>query len=127
MSMNIGSTEVPIVSNISFIRESEVSELQDGFKSMNPVPVQHTPSPVEVSILAFLNEEVHSSGLSLESQKNNIEQMQERDISDNSIDYKELTGHLLVKNVNFQNTGNSRIAKEVTIEATYFPAPKYSF
>lgn len=126
--MNIGNIELPIVSDIVDASEAEVDEIKANpakGDSIDSVPVKHEPSVQTITILGFINRELHSSQLSLDDQKREIKSLREKGKLDNTIDYKSYKGHLLVENVNVLDDGASRIVDEVEIEARFFPWPKY--
>lgn len=126
--MFIGDVELPIVSDIVNSSEANVDEikpLKEKGNRMDSVPVKHEASVKTITILGFVNEEIHSQHYSIEEQKEDIKRLRKREKSDNSFDYGSYKGYLLVENVNFVDNGDSRIVNEVEIEARYFPWPKY--
>jgi hypothetical protein len=120
--MNIGTIELPIINNIETSVQSEVDEIKS---ELDSVTVKHTPSVQSISIVGFLNSELHSQNLSLENQKNELRKLRSKTKDENSINYQKYKGHLLVDNVKFSDNGESRIVKEFEIEGRYFPWPKY--
>lgn len=126
--MNIGDVEIPIVSDIIDGSNAEVDEikpLKEYDNNMDSVPVKHEASVQTVTILGFLNQELHSENVTLDEQKAEVRTLRDKSKFDNQIDYKEYKGHLLIENVNVLDDGASRIVDEVEIEARYFPWPKY--
>lgn len=126
--MKIGNIELPIVSDIVDSSEADVEEIKPNpakGDSIDSVPVKHEASVQSVTILGFINEEVHSGGLTLDEQKEDIKNLRDRGKIDNTINYRDYKGHLLVENVNVLDEGDSRIVDEVEIEGRYFPWPKY--
>lgn len=126
--MYIGDIEIPIVSDIIDGTDAEVDEikpLKEYGNDMDSVPVKHEQGVQTVTILGFLNQELHSEDLTLNEQKAEVRSLRDKTKLDNHIEYKEYKGHLLVENVNILDDGSSRIVDEVEIEARYFPWPKY--
>lgn len=126
--MKIGDVELPIVSEITPFIEAEVDEIKP-LKShsdiIDSVPVKHENSVEEISITGFVNSETHSKHLSISEQKKELKNLRRRNKFVNSIDYKSYYGYLLVEEVNFDDTSDSRIVNEVEIVGRYFPWPKY--
>lgn len=123
--MKIGDIELAIVSDIENREQAEVDELKDGFKNIDVTPVKHQSSVETLVISGFMNKEVHSSNLSISEQKNRLKRLRKRNVQENSIDYKEYTGYILVESINFTDNSDSKIINEVEIETRYFPWPKY--
>lgn len=120
--MKIGDIELAIVNSIDTSNDAEVDEIKS---QLDSIPVKHESSVQSLTILGFMNEELHSQNLSLYEQQNNIRKLRNKEKIDNSIDYDNYKGHLLIEEVNFVEEGESRIVKEFEIEARYFPWPKY--
>lgn len=123
--MMIGDVELPIVSDIEEQEQAEVSEIKDGFKHIDSVTVQHKPSIQTIIISGFVNEELYSSNKTISEQKSDIKSLRQLNIEDNTIDYRDYKGHLLIENINFGDNPDSKIINDVEIEARYFPWPKY--
>jgi hypothetical protein len=123
--MDIGSVELAVVSEIEQRENADVDELKDAFKIIDSTAVKHESGVDRIFIRGFVNEEVHSSNLSLEKQKENLKRLRTNSPSDNSIDYKDYKGYLLIDTVDFTENADSRIVDDVEIIARYFPWPKY--
>lgn len=126
--MDIGNVELPIVSDIVDSSEAKVDEIKANpakGDTIDSVPVKHEESVESITILGFINQELHSSQLSLDQQKKEIKSLREKGKLDNTINYKSYKGHLLVDKVDVLDDGASRIVDEVEIESRYFPWPKY--
>jgi hypothetical protein len=122
--MNIGDIEIPIVYDIvdtSEANDSEIKSLQ-----IDNVEVKHNPSVENIVISGYLNPTIHSENLSIEKQKEQVNKLRkDKDKIDNSINYKDYKGYLLVEDVDLLDENNSRIIHEIQISARYFPWPKY--
>jgi len=126
--MFIGDVELPIVSEITPSIEADVDEIKSlgrfGF-TIDSVPVKHENLAMELTISGFVNSETHNQHLSIEQQKKELKKLRRRNKMDNSINYKQYKGYLLVEEVNFVDDGSNRIVNAVEIVARYFPWPKY--
>lgn len=120
--MNIGNVELAIINSVDESIESELDEIKSEIDS---VAVKHEASVPTLTISGFINQEVHSGSLSLKEQENRIRGLRTNTKDQNSIDYREFKGYLLVEEVNFIDENNSRIVKEFEVIARYFPWPKY--
>jgi len=123
--MKIGDVELPIVSEIEQRNQAEVDEIKDSFKSIDSTAVKHSSDVSDLVITAFVNSEVHSKNYSLSKQKEEIKTLRKTTIPENSLNYRSYKGHLLVENISFIDSSDSRIINTVEIEARYFPWPKY--
>lgn len=123
--MNIGNVELPIISEIEELSTADVDEIKDGFKYIDVTAVKHSPSVERLLITGFVNQEAHSNNLTLEEQKEDLKKLRTTDVTDNSINYKDYLGYLLVRDVSFNDNSESKITNEVIIETRYFPWPKY--
>lgn len=123
--MNIGDVELPIVADIEVQEEADVTEIKDGFKHLDSTPVKHSPSVDTIIISGFTNQEVHSGNLSLSEQKSRLKALRKNDVTQNSFTYGEFNGYLLIEDVSFSDTSDSKIINDVEITARYFPWPKY--
>lgn len=123
MSLEIGSVEIPIVYEILPSEEAEVDEIST--HNIDNVVVKHESELPTLSISGYLNEHLHSSNDSLETQHNSVKSLRTNDVVDNSIDYKEWKGHLLIQNIDVTKSGSVRIVDEVDITAKYFPWPAF--
>jgi len=123
--MEIGDVKIPIVSFISLSREREIEEIKDPFKQLDVVPVSHETKMTRVNITGFLNSDVHPDDLSIDEQKRKLKRLRSIDFLNNSIDYKDLKGYLLIEDVNFVEDGEIKIAREFEIDSVYFPEVKY--
>lgn len=127
--MFIGDIEVPIISDIvdsSTASVDEIKPLKSYNDSIDNVGVKHESSVQSITILGFLNSETHSNNLSIAEQKEKIKLLRnDRSKFDNTINYKDYKGHLLVEDVDFADNPDNRIINEVEIIGQYFPWPKY--
>lgn len=126
--MFIGDVELPIVSEITPLVETEVDEikpLKSYSDKIDSVPVKHEPAVLELTITGFVNSEVHNQHLTLNEQKIQLKKLRRRNKFVNAIDYRSYYGYLLVDEVDFNDNANSRIVNEVEIVGRYFPWPKY--
>lgn len=121
--VKIGNIELPIVAGVNPIEESEVSEIQPS--NTQTVAVKHEPERTTIIITGFLNQELHSSSLTIGEQKSQIKSLAQNKTLDNSINYRDWKGHLLIENVDFDDNSDSRIINEVEIEAKYHPWPQF--
>ncbi len=126
--MFIGDVELPIVSEITPSIEADVDEIKAlgsfGF-TIDSIPVKHENLVMELTISGFVNSETHNQHLSIEEQKKELKKLRQKKKIDNSIDYKQYKGYLLIEEVNFVDDGGNRIVNAVEIVARYFPWPKY--
>lgn len=122
--MKIGEVEIPIVSQINPENNAEVDEI-NSISGIENVVVKHEASPETITISAFLNEEVHSSSLTIEEQRKNVENLAKNETIDNSFNYKDYKGHLFIEDIDFEQNGDSKIIERFEITARYFPWPKY--
>lgn len=120
--MKVGDVELPIVFNIDELQEAEVSEIKS---ELDSVAVKHQPKVRDLIISGFINQEAHSQSKTINEQKDEIKSLRLKRKKDNSINYKQYKGFLLVENVNFDENTDSKIVKEIEIESRYFPWPKY--
>lgn len=121
--LEIGNVELPIVSGINPAPDTSVDEIQP--TNTDTVAVKHEKEPLLLVISGFLNQEVHSSSKSIGEQKNAIRALKENTTVENSIDYKDWKGHLLIEDIDFTDNSDSRIINEVQIDARYHPWPKF--
>lgn len=120
--ISIGNVELPIVSSVE---EESVANSDEIKSEIDSVVVKHEPSVKTVTISGFLNNELHSSNVSINEQKSNLKSLRKKQKLDNSFNYKQYKGYLLVKETNVEENGDSRIVHEFEIVARYFPWPKY--
>ena len=120
--MKIGEIEIPIVSDIIPSKEAEATEIKSDIEN---VVVKHHSKVQTIVFIGFLNEEVHSENKTIEEQKIDIKKLRTNSVEENSINYKDLKGHLLVEEVDLNDNSDSKIVKEVEITTRYFPWPKY--
>lgn len=125
MRVNIGNTELPILSQVEENREGNVEEIKDAFKHLDSVAVQHQPDVDLITYSGFLNQEMHSGDKSLAEQKEDFKALRTSDVTDNDINFLDYKGYLLIDDVNFTDNANSAIINEVEVVAYYFPWPKY--
>jgi hypothetical protein len=121
--VEIGNIELPIVAGVNPIEESEVSEIQPS--NTQTVAVKHEAERPTIIITGFLNQELHSSSLSIQEQKSHIKNLSKKETIENSFNYRDWKGHLLIENVDFDDNSDSRIINEVEIEAKYHPWPQF--
>lgn len=121
--MFIGNSEIPIVSNIDSSASGEFDEIQP--TNTKTILENHESEMLSLTIEGFVNEELHSSSLSLEEQKDNIRSLKSNEVVENAFNYKDWKGHLLVETIDFTDTSDSRIINEVEIDAKYFPWPQF--
>lgn len=122
--MNIGEVEIPIVSDIETEDTASVTEI-NSIADIDHVSVKHESQVTAIGIEGFLNQEIHSQSLSLEEQVSRVKDLRLRSVEENSINYGEYKGHILVENVDINENLDSVILEEVTIEGRYFPWPEY--
>jgi hypothetical protein len=122
--LEIGSVEIPILAGINPVEESEVDEIRGTYNERN-VAVKHETEATTLIINGFLNEEMHSSSLSINEQKNELRSLQKNELVDNDINYNEWKGHLIIESIEFIDDSDSRIITEVTIDSKYHPWPKF--
>lgn len=122
--LEIGSVEIPILAGINPVEESEVDEIRGTYNERN-VAVKHETEATTLIINGFLNEEMHSSSLSINEQKNELRSLQKNELADNDINYNEWKGHLIIESIEFIDDSDSRIITEVTIDSKYHPWPKF--
>lgn len=120
--IEIGNVELPIVTSVEELDESEVTEIKSYLDS---IPVKHKSSVRTISILGFVNEEIHSENLTLSEQKKELKTLRDKQKLDNPFVYHQYRGYLLVEEVEFNDNSDSRIVNEFEIVARYFPWPKY--
>jgi len=120
--MKIGNVELPIVSNIDEQEQADVSEIKSEIDS---VAVKHDSEVRDLIISGFLNKEAHTNSLSINEQKDELKSLRLKQKKDNSIDFRNFKGYLVVENVSVDENTDSKIIKEVEIETRYFPWPKY--
>lgn len=123
--MMIGDVEIPIVGEISNSDGAEVEEIK-ALNGIDSVPVKHEPSVDTITIVGFLNEHLHSQELTIDEQKSRVNLLRTRNVEDNTIDYKEYYGTLLVQEVSVAQNSENSIVNEVEIIARYLPWPKYN-
>lgn len=121
--MFIGNSEIPIVSNIDSSASGEFDEIQP--TNTKTILENHEAEMLSLTIEGFVNEELHSSSLSLEEQKDNIRSLKTNEVVENGFNYKDWKGHLLVETIDFTDTSDSRIVNEVKIDVKYFPWPQF--
>lgn len=126
--VEIGNVEIPIVFSVEEDTEAEVDEIaplpaKDQF--VDRVGVKHEAGVIRLEISGYLNVEVHSSNLTLSEQKDEVRKLRGNGVSDNSFEYLDYKGYLLIENVDLTDDSDSRIVNEVVIEATYYPWPKF--
>lgn len=122
--LDIGGIEIPIVSEFETEEESSVSEI-DSISSIDNIAVKHESALSSVSISGFLNQEVHSDQNSIEKQKSDLKRLRKRDVSENPINFQSYKGHLFIESIDFNESSNSVIVEEVTIEGRFYPWPKF--
>lgn len=123
--MKIGTLELPIVSDVEPQDQANVTEVKDAFKHIDSTPVKHESTVDTIIITGFINEKVHSEQLSLSEQKKKLKSLRKSDIVENTINYRGFKGHLLIEDVSFSDSTDSRIINDVEITGRYFPWPKY--
>ena len=126
--MFIGDVELPIVSEITPSIEADVYEIKYLCRflfKIDIVPVKNENTVMELTISGFVNSKTHTQHLSIEEQKKQLKKLRRKNKMDNSIDYKQYKGYLLIEEVNFVDDGSNRIVNAVEIVARYFPWPKY--
>jgi hypothetical protein len=121
--IEIGNVEIPIVSGINIAPDALVDEIEP--TNTDTVAVKHEKEPLLLVISGFLNEEVHSSSKPIEEQKNEIRSLKHNSIVENTINFDEWKGHLLIEDIDFTDNSDSRIINEVEIDARYHPWPKF--
>lgn len=122
--MKIGTVEIPIVHSIDEGNEAEVDEIAP-LHHLDRVAVKHEPSVESLTISGYLNEEMHSGVLTLAEQKEDVKSLRTNDVTENSFNYRDYHGYLLVENVDLTDNLDSKIVNEVVLEVRYFPWPKY--
>ena len=122
--MHIGSVELPIVAGIEDGTEAEVDEIPV-YSSSDPVVSKHEAKIPTLTITGFVNEEIHSGGLSIAEQKQKLKNLRKNTVLDNSFTYDTYKGHLMIESVDFSDNADSKIVNGVEIEARYLPWPKY--
>lgn len=125
MSFDIGSVEIPFVSSMDAdtnIPESEVK----GLHGIPPAVATHQPDNARLTIEFVIAQKVHSQGLSVSQQRQNIQGLAETDQSNNRIQYGDYDGWLAVTNVEFGEETAEPIIQEGAIEAIYLPYEDYS-
>jgi len=122
--IEIGSVEIPIVSTVNPVEESELTEKRGTGNSVNTLN-KHTPERTTLIINGFLNKELHSSSDSLDVQKEELRSLTGNSLIENPVNYKDWKGHLIVESVEIADTSDSRIITEVTLESKYHPWPKF--
>jgi hypothetical protein len=122
--MQIGNVELPIVSAIEDGTEAEVDEIKP-FNPLDPVVSKHEAKVPTLTIIGFVNEEMHSSGLTIPEQKQRLKNLRKNDVLDNTFTYDTYKGHLMIENVDFSDNADSKTVNSVEIEARYLPWPKY--
>lgn len=121
--MNIGTIEIPIVSEIQEGSSAEYEEFQT--YDIESTPVKHSSQPLELTIDGFLNEHLHSNSLTLDEQRNKIRELTDKSVTECSIDYDRYYGHLLIQSVSVDENGDSAIVNAVTVVGEYYPYPKH--
>jgi hypothetical protein len=121
--IEIGNVEIPIVSGINIAPDALVDEIEP--TNTDTVAVKHEKEPLLLVISGFLNEEVHSSSKTIEEQKNEIRSLKDNSVIENTINFNEWKGHLLIEDIDFTDNSDSRIINEVEIDARYHPWPKF--
>lgn len=125
---SIGDIEIPIVFEMERSEASPVNEIypRNSFgNEVDNVLVEHESDVQDVTIIGVVNQELHSSNLSLDEQKKDINSLRGTQKLDNSFKYLDLKGYLLIESVNFTDNFDSDIVNEVEISAKYFPWPQY--
>jgi hypothetical protein len=122
--IEIGTVEIPIVSTVNPVEESELTEKRGTGNSVNSLN-KHTPERTTLIINGFLNQELHSSSFSLDKQKDDLRSLTENSLVENPINYKSWKGHLILESVEIADTSDSRIITEVTLESKFHPWPKF--
>ncbi len=124
----IGNVEIPIIFSIDENRESDVDEiapLPSVATTVDHVGVKHDASVKTLTISGFLNKETHSQGYTLSEQRSDVKNLRKNTVTDNSFNYFEYKGHLIVEDVDVTSVTDSKIITEVIVEARYYPWPKF--
>lgn len=125
MKVNIGNIEIPIISFVEERNSANISEIKDAYKNIGNVIVKHEPEVTNLVLFAFINEALHSSNISMGEQRRNIKSLETKQVSENTFNFKEYDGWLLVENVNIPENQENKIINEVEINARFFPKAKY--
>lgn len=115
---------MPIVAGIEDGTEAEVDEIKQ-LRSLDPVVSKHDAKVPTLTIVGFVNEEMHSGGLTIPKQKQKLKNLRKNDVLDNTFTYNTYKGHLMIESVDFSDNADSKIVNGVEIEARYLPWPKY--
>lgn len=122
--MNIGSVEIPVVSGIVEMDQTEIDEIKNN--DIDNVVVQHEPDMTMLEIVGFLNQEVHSQDKTLSQQKTEVKSLRNSNVDNNTFQFNIYDGKLMIDSVEVvENSLDSAILHEVNIEAWYFPYPKF--
>lgn len=125
MSFDIGTVEIPFVSDLSAdtnVPESEVKNVH----GTPPSVVTHQPDNERLTIQFVIAEKVHSTGLSVSAQRDNIRSLSETEISDNRINYGDYDGWLAITNIEFGEETAEPVIQEGIIESIYLPNDNYN-
>jgi len=126
--VQIGNVEIPIVFSIDENTTADVDEiapLPSADATVDHVGVQHEASVKMLTISGYLNQEIHSQDFTLAEQESDVKNLRKNSVTDNSINYFDYKGYLMVENVDVTDISDSRIINEVVIETRYFPWPKF--
>lgn len=121
--VKIGTVEIPIVAGINPLDDAKVSEIES--TNTQTVAVKHEAEQTSIVITGFLNQEVHSSSLSIGEQKEEIKTLSKTSTTENTLNYRDWKGHLVIEDIDFTDNSDSRIINEVEIQAKYHPWPKF--
>lgn len=120
----IGNVEIPIISSVEDVNEAAIDEIKP-LNNLDSVTPKHEPGVTTLLIGGYLNEELHSSGDALDEQKESVKSLRGNSPDQNSFVFDDYKGYLLVEEVDLDDNADSKIVKEVEIEARYFPWPKF--
>jgi hypothetical protein len=121
--MKIGTVEIPIVYTIERVGSASVDEIDN--LTTGKVVNKHESQIQTITIAGFANEHIHSQQTPLDQQVSEIKGLRDNSADQNSIDYRDYKGHLMVEEVTFSDNSDSKIVKDFEIIAKYLPWPKY--
>jgi len=110
----IGSTEITAILNIERGNSSPWSELNLVDKEENLVYKQAKEAE-SISIDVALVEHLHSQGKSVEDQRQDLKELINNSPSNNSIDYKDVSGNLVIESVDIPESSDLPTYREGTI------------
>jgi len=120
----IGDIPITSVQQVDISESKSVEEVDLAEKDQNIVFLGEE-APPEIEIDFTLVENIHPEKLEVESQVSEIENLQNKDVEENSITFGDFNGAIAIESISIPEDSDKLTLREGKIQGVYFSWPKY--